>query len=111
MTGKSVYKVQIMRTDIGQIKSEREMYQVSEKLIHAVISGKLLHLPGPQFAYIPDRRNLRTPAVGRGFLESRQGREKEPFLLQWTAREAEPPRCSRRFTTKSTNHLSSWLVR
>lgn len=90
MTGKSVYKVQIMRTDIGQIKSEREMYQVSEKLIHAVISGKLLHLPGPQFAYIPDRRNLRTPAVGRGFLESRQGREKEPFLLQWTAREAEP---------------------
>lgn len=66
------------------------MYQVSEKLIHAVISGKLLNLPEPQFTYIPDRGNLRTPAVDRGFLESRQGREKAPFRLQRTARQAEP---------------------
>lgn len=79
-----------MRTDIGQTESGWEMYQVSEKLIHAVISGKLLNLPEPQFTYIPDRGNLRTPAVDRGFLESRQGREKAPFRLQRTARQAEP---------------------
>lgn len=59
----SIYELQIMRTDIGQMEIEWEMYQVSEKLLCAVISSKLLNLPEPQFTYMPDGRNLGTPVV------------------------------------------------